>query len=203
MQVCRQPAADAAFALSECYIRGNDVVANYAAVSPRTVPPVIYWRAIHFPHGVAGIDLLISMQTSRLNSDPRITNRSIVPACEVWCLMSGQQPQAFRQIALSACEPWTAAGRNVAGAFLFRLTGHDVSYLEIISPAELAEVELCREGELAGPVRLSYQLFPERLEKGVIRRVPIRSLLLPRGTDQQLALDHHRQQSVASPPLAT
>ena len=59
--------------MSDCFVRGGDLVATYAQVHARPVRLQVYWRPIptaHFVDSVAAIDVQVSVQTSLLEANP-------------------------------------------------------------------------------------------------------------------------------------
>jgi hypothetical protein len=95
------------------------------------------------------------------------------------------------------------AERVAPGAFLFRLLDRPFSYIELVDPADCDAALIGNQPETPTAVQLSYQLFPEPIEKGVIRRARVRGLLLPRKDDVAVARDCYRQLLAAPPPLTT
>jgi hypothetical protein len=55
----------------------------------------------------------------------------------------------------------------------------------------------------ARSLRLVHHLFPESLEKGVIRRGRVRGWFLPREGDADAAAERYRQWLAEPPPLTT
>jgi hypothetical protein len=200
--VTPEPRTETENRLVESYVRGMDVVAAYAPSPPRTSGSEIYWRTVGDSNPTAGIELVISMQTGQLDSDARVSNRSDLRASEVWWL-AGQDQPVFEQLQRSEAKPWTTAGRNAVGAFLFRLTEQETSYVEIVAPADFRGAVIHRHDETPESVQLSYELFPEPIEKGVIRRVRVRGMLLPREHDLDLAQACYWQLLAAPLPLTT
>ena len=202
LQVTPEPRTEAEDILVESYVRGIDAVAAYAPSPPRTSGSAIYWRLVGDSSRAAGIELVISMQTGQLDSDARVSNRSDLRASEVWWL-AGQDQPVFEQLQRSEANPWTTKGRSAAGAFLFRLTEQEISYVEIVAPADFCGAALYRHDQTPESVQLSYELFPEPIEKGVIRRVRVRGMLLPREHDLDLAQACYSQLLAAPLPLTT
>ena len=72
-------------------------------------------------------------------------------------------------------------------AVLFRPQHLGASYLEMVHPTDFTGVQIATADELP---TVRWHVFPERLEKGVIRRARVRGLFLPRDND----LQHAREQ---------
>jgi hypothetical protein len=190
--------------LIDAYVRGSDLIATYAQRPPRTVRPQIYWRAIGTRVGeqATGVELILSAQTSFLESDPALALTSSLAANEVWRLTSAAEC-AYEHLQLSPNHPVAATSSNGTGLFLFRIPGASFSYVEMVHPTDFAAAELALENAAENLVGLTHRLFPENLEKGVIRRGRIRSLFVPRDTDQQTAFAFYRTFADSPPPLTT
>ena len=158
------------------YIRGNDLVARYAQTEQRPVSPEVYWRAFTEAN-ISGIDLIVSMQTDRLESDPSISIGNLLPA--------GQ---------------FVKGAVGEAGA-LFRPEHSDVSLLLAAHPSdcELLQTDAAPEGKST----ISFVLFRPGLEKGVIRRGRLRAAFLPRANDQTLAGEQYHEFLTSQLPLTT
>jgi hypothetical protein len=86
---------------------------------------------------------------------------------------------------------------------LFPLTGTELTYLEIIHPADFQHDELSR---LPGPVAgmlLRHRLFAEELEKGVILRGRLRGQFVAQSGDTAAAAAAYARFLAASLPLTT
>src|SRR4051794_38031708 len=58
-------------AIEDQYIRGEDFVVDYHQVSGANVQPQCYWRLHQSPeHAAAGIEVILSLRTSLLESRP-------------------------------------------------------------------------------------------------------------------------------------
>ena len=166
--------------LVESYPRGTDLVATYAQTPERNVRPQVYWRYVEASAQVAGLELVLSMQTSLLDSAPATSLESTLPAGEVIPLSIDGSPLA---LAGDAWQTDSVAPRAV----LFRPQHLGASYLEMVHPTDFAGVQIASAAELP---TVRWHVFPERLEKGVIRRARVRGLFLPREHD----LQHAREQ---------
>jgi len=186
--------------LAEAYVRGDDLVAAYIETALRPVRPQAYWRAI-LPSGpAAGVQLILSMQTSLLDSDPGTLTETALPVDEVWHCTNAERGE-FRHVRVEPHRPCPLRPDMGTSLCLFRLPGDQFSYAEMLHPSDY--VGACLERQPTDQPRLSlrYELFSEHLEKGVIRRVRAQSVFLPRRDDQDLALELLRQLSTAPPPL--
>jgi hypothetical protein len=192
----RAHALDEPETLVEYYQRGVDLVATYAQTVERNTRPQVYWRVIEHPLGddtsAAALEVIVSSQTSLLESQPLTILESTLPPGEisVWNaqgtlleLKSGQ---------------WLS-GDAAPCVVLFRPRDWSLSYCEMVQPADCSAVRV----EDAHLPCVRWQLFPESLEKGVIRRGRVRGVYLPRDRDAELALAAFHEFVNSPPALST
>jgi len=162
----------------DAYVRGHDLVVTYEQTTDRPIRTTLYWRAL--PDEVSAdiaLELVVSVQTSLLESRPALEVRSVAPAAEL------------------------APDYDQGDACLLRLPGGKRSYFEALHPSAYAESNV--EAGTAG-VELRHRVFfPEDLEKGVILRARLRALLLPRAGDSEAAARYHQSFLASPPPLTT
>ncbi len=203
LELSPQPPADGPEELVDSYVRGVDLIATYAQIPARRASCQIYWRAIESSRRMAGIEVIVSFQTSLLDSRPKVSVRSAMPATSVRQLAGLEQPRV-EPVELSPSRPRKVIGSMEANVFLFQLPQSHVSYAEMVYPADFQAAEICAIESPEGPlIELSYQLRCEHLEKGVIRRARLRGIFVPSDNDQALALECYRELVTASPPLTT
>jgi hypothetical protein len=184
----------------DAWVRDRDLVATYAETDKRRTRGQIYWRVQ--PHGPAdshAIELVVSVQTSLLDSDPALSVRTRASASEVLRLIDPQAhvaaPVDSREAEpASFCDPATPA------CFVLRLPVDGLSYVEMVHPTDFAETTIVRAQQ---NVELSNRLFHGRLEKGVILRSRLRALLVPTSDDVALASACYREFAASEPPLTT
>src|SRR5262245_8393400 len=60
--------------LTDSYVRGTDLIATYEERPERPLRPQVYWRALQGSEvaGGQGLEVIVSMQTHLLDSDPGI-----------------------------------------------------------------------------------------------------------------------------------
>ena len=183
-------------AIDEAYVRGDDLVATYEQTEPRSFCPQVNWRVLAEEQSRFGFELLFSAQTSLLDSDPSVKLRSHLLA-ESACVFAG--PSADIQ-KIDAGALLTFSNPDRVSAVLVRLANVAWSYVELLNDSDFHQLEISRADSVA---QLSYRLFPERLEKGVIRRARARGLFVPRDGDEQAARECVQQLADADPPLTT
>ncbi|MGI8978564.1 MAG: hypothetical protein ACR2FY_05025 [Pirellulaceae bacterium] len=195
--------------LVEVYGRGNDLVALYEPLAPHQVQPSVYWRARwdESRQGI-GVEMIVSMQTSLLDSYPETVVATGMPTGEVWgagspAANSLERLQLQRleygqfPLALSATD-----SSHRPSLVVYQPRDTPFAYVEMVHPSDFVatQVELNRWGESWATTRL----FSERLEKGVIRRARIAGWHLPRKSDVLGSAGELYVQFAAEPlPLTT
>jgi hypothetical protein len=138
--------------LTDAYVRGNDLVATYAESATHTCRTQVYWRyereADYF-----GIQLIVSVQTSRLDAAPGFAVASELPG-----------PSRLVE----------------DGIVVVPLPDADVCYAELADKSNV-------ESTSVRDARITNQLFPGSLEKGVIRRARILGCFLPAASAERAA----------------
>jgi hypothetical protein len=208
-----RPESVARESLADRYVRGRDLVATYDQTEWRSVRPQVYWRCVEPAAGrraPVGVDLVLSVQTSLLESDPALRTRSRLPRGEVWRLADDSTGRFERLDPATGHGPQAGGGLR-ASLFLFRLPASGISYAEMVYPGDFQGAELRIAGESSRPrgqgaiaepaVELTFPMFCEHLEKGVIRRGRVRGVFLDRDSDQEQALAAYRELVDQPPPL--
>ena len=175
----------------DSYVRGRDLIATYAQTPQRTVQPTYLWRILAGHDDLAGIELMISMETSLLDSDPSLTALTVCQGEAHWVTEAGRAT-------IITDDTWYSPTLT-SGFFLFRLA-NGISYAEMVFPADFLGA---RVDSIDGARHLTYRMFPEDLEKGVIRRGRIRALFLPTQSDIANVWDAYTELCAEEPPLTT
>jgi hypothetical protein len=193
----------------ERHARGGDFVVAYTDRPAPAMRAEIYWRAqSHELDGaIAAIEVLASVQTSLLDSCPRLSTRSEVMARDVHRL-SDVGRGAFAPARPASEGP---AARDQPQCYLFRLAASQYSYAEMVHPADAQDSTsqrlFARDSVEPRPpaqlFELKHQLFAERLEKGVILRARILGVLLDRSGDEAAAARHYAAFVSEKLPLTT
>lgn len=171
--------------LQEVYTRGDDLIATFAEDPTRHVRPQAYWRMCGGDNIVA-IELVLSMQTSTLDSDPLV---------EVCSKLGGPAEAPFCIDAMTG-EPTSQQYNTV----IWRPGGMSWTYVETTFPSDHAGFTAKRNGL---GIEVTRRMFPARLEKGVIRRGRIMAMFVPRADDVKHASHAIQQWVEMPPPLAT
>jgi hypothetical protein len=173
-----------ALQLSETYIRGGDLIATFARTPPHQIAPQIYWRAKEFPASSAiGVEMILSMQTDLLDSDPHATVTSAMAGAEYFYASSLSKASLTKL----GNEDFECPG-SAENLFLMRDARWGLSYSEMVHPSDFVSAEIFYD-EKDHPCAVQSVLFPERLEKGVIRRARICGWFMPAENDLETAVE--------------
>jgi hypothetical protein len=187
-------------ALIDAWVRGGDLVATYSQGEKRRGQ--IYWRVQSCDDAAAAsvptLELIASVQTSLLDSDPALGVRSLVAAQEVLRLTDDPNGR-LDVIHFDEGGATSVAASSTPACFVFRLG--EMSYLEMVHPVDFTGSSLQRLPD--GQIELSHRLFRGRLEKGVILRSRLRGLFVPREQDAALARRCYASFAASEPPLTT
>jgi hypothetical protein len=171
--------------IDERYVRGGDLVMTYEKTGPHRLAPQIYWRASISIASTARLEMVLSMQTDLLDSRPHSTVCSVALKSKLFHA-EGLIESRFEEIA-SGADPFDCS-RATEHLFVFRNEELGLSYAEMVHPSDFVSVALHRDQERR-PWMLESTLFPERLEKGVIRRGRICGWFLPAENDLAVAVE--------------
>jgi hypothetical protein len=185
----------------EAWVRGNDLVATYSQRQDRHTRGQMYLRAQQYLNAgsaAPAIELITSVQTSLLDSDPSLNVRSRIAARDILRLTEIATNRAMPIERNDDQQHFLAAPAEIA-CFIFRLNGGQSSYVEMVHPADFNHSVLRRLP--SGETELSHRLFAGRLEKGVILRSRVRALLVPSENDAALASACYADFATSEPVL--
>ena len=140
----------------------------------------VYWRAIEAstaPDCLAALDVLISVQTSRLEADPALVITSGLPTRDVTRLDVSDLRDEARPTD-------GGAQRAPADCWVCHWPSPGFTYGEMVHPADFHHVALLTDDAADGAQsELVHHLFPQEIEKGVILRARARGVFAkgPRG----------------------
>lgn len=178
---------DAPTVAADCYQRGGDFIARYLQTNLRPFAIVVYWRVGWFEHGgheYPRIDLVVSVETSLLDSRPQlsaVTNLRLDTGALVYS-GDGYLLAPFRKPALryaEICHPDDSISTLIE---------------TIAQPASTSHLE---------HVRCVTPLFGQPLEKGVILRSRLRGLFIPGEGSEAVARAARDELAGSPPPLTT
>jgi hypothetical protein len=174
----RQPA--------DAYVRGGDLVVAYQPTESWPYATQIYWQIAdegYSPGWLSSVSVLVSLQTNLLDTWPTMCIDTHLEADDV--VHVDCEPPYENAIHLLPAR--THAIRHASGVccILYRLAGMPISYAEMMRGSDIREVTISRDHGRLHHSR--WELFAEFLEKGVIRRARMLSILVPREHDIESA----------------
>jgi hypothetical protein len=180
--VVLKSAASSELQLADFYVRGADLVADFFSAGPERIAPQIYWRAdIEGTTSAVRVELILSVRTELLDSGPVWSVDSCVPGAEL-LHASDLTPAAFNEATVQGSI--VNALDSKEHLFVFRQPEQKFSYAEMVHPSDFVSAEVSR----TKPATIKSTLFPERLEKGVIRRGRVCGWFLPSEDDLAMAV---------------
>ncbi len=207
-----QSSAEVDSAALDCFIRGGDLVAVYAETPVRPLRAEVYWRVVadgaesrraqSLP-APTRIELVISVQTSRLHMDPALTVATKLPAATEVRRLRDPATGQFVDCGVLDNRQCVFEPASGTGCLLFRGTG-PLSYLEMVHPADFRQTKLVGRSVAVGGCHIEHRMFESSsggLEKGVILRSRLRGMFLPGEQDEELALAEYRRFAASEPPL--
>jgi hypothetical protein len=172
--------------LADAYVRGGDLVAAYRSTEAWPYATQIYWQvsdAGDSPDLMSSMSLLVSLQTHLLDTWPTMCIDTQLEADEILHVdCASQHEEAIHVLPRGTTTIHSSAG---ACSILYRLAGMPISYAEMMPASDLREITISRDNNRMSHAR--WALFAEFLEKGVIRRARMLSILVPRERDTELA----------------
>jgi hypothetical protein len=169
---------------TEAYIRGHDLVASYEPAADWPFSPQLYWQADTMRHVAevrASLSLLVSVQTHLLDTRPRIAVASQLPPGEL-LLISPHCDGGSRAEIVS--DDRRVHPTTQMCCVLVRPRESQITYAEIVAPSDFQVLHVRPQDS---GTSIEWELFSEFLEKGVIRRARVHSVLMPRDNDIDLA----------------
>jgi hypothetical protein len=180
---------------AETYVRGGDFVATYLEGGRQRVTPQLYWRAECVDElGAAKVELIVSVKTDLLDSQPLSRTHSLISSEAAILHTATLSFPRFETLKEPGRHHAKGGGRTIridAGPssehlFVFRMPDHGLSFAQMVHPSDFVSAELGVDHE--PPYSLLTTLFPERLEKGVIRRGRVCGFFLPAENDLEIAV---------------
>lgn len=191
--------------LIEHYARGIDLMTAYKQSADRPVRVDALWRTLSpapSEQFVAAVQLVVSVRTHVSDSRPALRVQSDLPVGQARRLVDADSGR-YELVAAASAIPTAMQPAEGPGCLLFRPPGIQLSYAEMVHPADFQHDELLGTPEGDGRMRVSHHLFPVRLEKGVILRARVRGVFLPRDGDAHIAARCYQSFATAEPPLDT
>ncbi len=181
--------ADASAPLTDHWQRGSDLTAVYEPADPRHLRATAMWR-IHDALGdVARWEVVVSAQTSLLESDAALAVISDIEADEVrW------------STPLPCWQPLDARGPLPDEATCILARRRDTSILIATHPTDRRRITV---RHAAGRARIECWLFPSAIEKGVLLRSRVMAAAGPGPQDEAWAGEIASAFAASPPPLTT
>lgn len=176
----------------DSFVRGSDLVLTSCSQLPKQFRWQAYWRAVALDEHRLQLDLIVSLETPLLESFPKFSTRTSLPVAEAWRVAADANPER-----LAICDSTEEQSKDI-DCFVLRGDDSSWSYVEMTDPVDRGQSRLRPAGELAC---LERELGGSFLEKGVIRRMRIRGILMPRDDDLQQAAQQFAAFRVEEPPL--
>jgi hypothetical protein len=163
---------------------GSTLRASFPESDSLSVETHLAWSVLDLETAIVGIDLVVTIGTQKLDAQPQVNLCSQVGNADT---LVPENVENRRPSEGPSCT-------------LFRLGETDLSYCEMLHPAEFHSTEASQDLETGGAI-LRHHLFSCPLEKGVILRARLRGLLLVRGGDEAAAAASFEEFLAAPLPL--
>jgi hypothetical protein len=192
---------DGAWPVADAYVRGADLIATYKPTDDWPFSPQIYWRLDRAggSEQLASQSLVVSVQTHLLETWPRISIQSILQSEEVLVVSPRSNTDAHSR--LLGQGDHVLYPSNTLGCIVRRLAESDFSYVEMMPPSDYRELRV--NWSAGGVCHADWLLFADFLEKGVIWRARLQSLVVPRENDVATAIACCRADDQRPLPLTT
>lgn len=191
----------------EFFVRGDDLIATYPE-SSGCLRLQIYWRALrgNSQGQVMGLELIVSVQTDLLDSQPVLFVRSELGPGRLQVLgPTGSGAAKLNAVSDSATDNRTEWCPSPP-ACMFVPANAKLAYLEMPFPLDTRRTTVGRLSTLSGSAPswvVEHELMREFLEKGVIRRCRLRGMFVPIGDATSAKVTAAVEQFRASAPPLT
>lgn len=199
----------ASLELQEAYHRGSDLVARYASQATG-VRPQLRWRATPIIAGGQGeavrLEMLISVHTDRLDTDPAVHIQCRLPAqsCEV--LEAPNEPATDVYYPSEARKTVEAGREGTSRALRFHVPNLSLCCGLVFPTADVMGAALAGDST-RGLITSTVSFFGGRLEKGVLRRTELTLLVAPAAAaaaeEDDVLAANWADMMRAPPPLST
>ena len=180
--------ADAAV-LTDHWLRGRDVTGVYEPADARLLRATAMWRSLDDHDGIVAWEVVVSAQTSLLETEAAVAVISTVAASDLlWAADEG---------------PWRTVGNDTAfpraaTRVLARRGGGSV--LVAVHPADARGIAVERDGTRP---RIACRLFASAVEKGVLLRSRVLAASGPAAGNEAWAMRVAADFATSPPPLTT
>jgi hypothetical protein len=174
--------------LADVFQRGNELALTYAETPDLPIQRQLKWKIDETlePMSVT-VDLIVCVQTSQLDSDPRFVITSAMPSVS-W----RQLRQLGQDVYFATTDDADDQRGCPVGVYVMQFADQTLHYTQVLLPSdELTAVVNVEKSDDANA--LKSLLFSERLEKGVIRCARVRGVLSDRPMSEEWALAEAEQ----------
>jgi hypothetical protein len=195
-------AADAFEFVDDAFVRESDLIVTYRESTAAAPHTHLQWRIRELADDSAVLlELTASVQTPRLDCDPRIRVSTTVPGT-CWQLADADAHRDW-DLATHANDDTVAVPVSSPGVVLLTSAGQPGPCVaQAILASDLVDARLERNST-TGSSTLALTYFANRLEKGVLRRVRLQAYVLS-GSGDSRTLSALAQRSLQqAPPLET
>lgn len=183
--------------LTDHWLRGSDLTAIYEPADPRQLRATAMWRIRGTQPDVACWEVVVSAQTSLLESDASLAVISDIEADELLWSAPHESSPHWQSVAAHTPLPEEAASLLIRRG---SVNGAATSVLIASHPADRRRIALRRS---KGRVRIECWLFPSVVEKGVLLRSRVLAAIGPRLADEAWADQAATAFAASPPPLTT
>jgi len=188
---------DQAIQPTQSRARHGDLSVSYPASTDWPVNVDVLWR-IASP---TAVELVLSVWTDQLVSHPRLAVRSRLATDEV-LRVTDAGSGVCQATDIRPGETLELKPDGGPGCLLLRLAGAELSYVEMVHPADFLDDQIVRGTQDDGLFEIRHHLFPEPLEKGVLRQARLRGVFLPREGDMETAAVLYSKFAASEPSVA-
>ncbi|NOY40241.1 MAG: hypothetical protein GXP26_00190 [Planctomycetes bacterium] len=184
--------SDSSNRASDVFARGEDLVATYSEAEDRPYSLEVYWR-VTAREATTVVDLLLSLETSLLESFPSVATQTQLTADEAWLVScEGKSTEEITDFTAGVLSQESLC-------VVLRPEGVAWSFVEMSHPDDQGKVNVYCPSK--GEIAIQRDLAGAFLEKGVIRRLRVRGAFVPRADDLQLAGKLLNELAAGAPPL--
>ncbi len=187
--------------VDESFVRGNDLVARYRETNDRPFSLQVYWRVKSHENGTVVVDFLLSFETQLLESFPQLRITTELPCDQIWTLPSQTGPSQTASVQTGPVQLPSDQQHEGSSCMVLRSENENWSYAEMAHPEDQDHWRFEGQNQETGIVQRT--VGGTFLEKGVIRRLRLRGVFLPRENDLQLAAECLTKFAREAPPLTT
>jgi hypothetical protein len=185
--------------LAERFVRNSELVVAYAESAEWPMRVDARFRALPgdaIRNCLVAVEAIVSVCTQQMGIRSELTLDSRLNASETLRLVDASKGS---WVSVSPGGKEILAGPATPRCVLFRLNGGQMSYVEMLGPADSGLDEV-QAGDGAA---IRHRVFPHSLEKGVMVRIRVKGALVARQQDAEVACQLYRNFADEEPPLGS